>query len=117
VKLLANENFPLAGVLFLRSAGYDIAAIGVDRPGISDISVMEIAISEQRTILTFDRDYGTLIYKHGYRPSNGVIYLRLYEFRPEEPGEIVHELLHTMKIPTGSTFTVYDGSTIRQRTY
>ncbi len=61
MKLLANENFPKASVLLLRSLGYDITSIGEDNPSISDQSVMEIATAEERIILTFDRDYGELI--------------------------------------------------------
>lgn len=115
--MLANENFPLASVLYLRNAGHDVAAIGVDYPGVSDKYVMEIAIAEQRVILTFDRDYGTLIYKHGYKPPQGVIYLRLNEYLPHEPGVIVQNLLGTVQIQTEVTFTVFDGKTLRQRKY
>lgn len=117
VKLLANENFPKASVLLLRSLGYDITSIGEDNPSISDQSVMEIADAEQRLILTFDRDYGELIYKHNYKPPQGVIYLRLEKYSPEEPAMHVHELLTVLKIETERTLTVYDGLNVRQRRY
>jgi len=61
MKLLANENFPLKSILYLRSKGFDISSIGTDNPSIMDNVVMKIAIDEKRTILTFDRDYGELI--------------------------------------------------------
>jgi predicted nuclease of predicted toxin-antitoxin system len=77
MKLLANENFPLRSVLYLRSKGYDITSIGTDNPSIQDHVVMAIAMREERTILTFDRDYGELIFKYNYKPKAGVIYLRL----------------------------------------
>lgn len=117
MKLLANENFPRASVVYLRNAGYDISAIGDNHLGISDKYVMELAMAEDRTIITFDRDYGELIYKHGYRPQAGVIYLRLDEFTPLQPAEIIEYLIRTVKIQTVSTFTVYDGDTLRQRKY
>ncbi|HEV2830859.1 MAG TPA: DUF5615 family PIN-like protein, partial [Hanamia sp.] len=60
--------------MLLRSLGYNITSIGEDNPSISDRAVMEIAESEQRIILTFDRDYGELIYKYNYKPSQGVVY-------------------------------------------
>ncbi len=71
MKLLANENFPKASVLLLRSLGYNITSIGEENHSVSEQSVMEIAETEQRTILTFARDYGELIYKHNYKPSQG----------------------------------------------
>ena len=76
IKILANENFPLKSVRLMYDAGFDIKAIGIDNPGITDKQVMAIAINEQRTIITFDRDYGELIFKFGYKPETGVIYLR-----------------------------------------
>jgi predicted nuclease of predicted toxin-antitoxin system len=117
VKLLANENFPKASVLLLRSLGYNITSIGEDNPSISDRAVMEIAESEQRIILTFDRDYGELIYKYNYKPSQGVVYLRLNTYSPEEPGKHVHQLLTVLHIETERSLTVYDGTNIRQRKY
>ncbi len=117
MKLLANENFPKASVLLLRKLGYDVTSIGEDNPSISDNSVMEIAEAEQRIILTFDRAYGELIYKHNYKPKQGVIYLRLENYSPEEPAIHVHELLSVSKIETDRTLTVYDGKNVRQRKY
>lgn len=78
---------------------------------------MELAIAEERTIITFDRDYGELIYKHGYKPAGGVIYLRLEEYSPNQPGEMIADLIGNVAIQTAATFTVYDGTTLRQRKY
>jgi len=100
VKLFANENFPKASVLLLREFGYDITSIGEDQPGISDQSVLEMAQNQQRLIITFDRDYGELIFKYDYKPNQGVLYLRLSEYSPEAPAKIVHDLLHKSKLET-----------------
>lgn len=117
MKLLANENFPLQSVLYLRSRGFDISAIGTDNSGIQDQSVMTIAINEERTILTFDRDYGELIFKHNYRPRKGVIYLRLQEYKPDEPGRLIEELLNNNEYNFDNSLTVVDRNGIRQRKY
>ena len=69
MRFLANEHFMTAGVRVLRDAGFDVAFIGEDSPSIKDWEVMEIAISTNRTILTHDRDYGELVFKHG--PAGG----------------------------------------------
>ena len=77
MKLLANENFPLASTNFLRENGHDVVAIGVDFAGFTDPAVIALANSQSRTIVTFDADYGELIFKYGLKPEKGVIYLRL----------------------------------------
>ncbi|MEQ8472314.1 MAG: DUF5615 family PIN-like protein [Marinoscillum sp.] len=65
MKFLANENVPITSVNYLKSMGFDITSIGVDDPGISDEHVMTLAIEQDRTIITYDSDYGELIFKHG----------------------------------------------------
>ena len=58
VKLLANENIPLASIKALRVADFDILAIVEDCPSEKDSQVLALAAKEQRVLITFDRDYG-----------------------------------------------------------
>lgn len=117
MKLLANENFPILSVLYLRNKGFDISSIGTDNPSIQDHAVMAIAIKEERTILTFDRDYGELIFKHNYKPKEGVIYLRLDAYKAEDPGMLVEELINNEEYDFRNALTVVDKNGIRQRRY
>ena len=117
MKFLANENFPLPSVHVLRELGYDINAITETTPSISDREVMAIATETDRTILTFDKDYGELIFKYGYKPSAGVIFLRLEHFLPNEPGVIIHDLLSNHITDMSRLFVVFDGEDIRRRSY
>ncbi|WP_236587595.1 DUF5615 family PIN-like protein [Marivirga aurantiaca] len=77
---------------------------------------MNLAMNENLTILTHDSDYGELIFKYGYKPQEGVIYFRLFEFEPIEPATILLQLMET-----GHKFvnrlTVVDERSIRQRPY
>ena len=41
MKLLANENVPLASVRALRDLGHDVASIAEDSPGVSDEEVVD----------------------------------------------------------------------------
>lgn len=61
MRFLADENFPKSSYLKIKQAGFDILSIGKDYAGITDESVMQIAIGEGRVILTFDSDFGRLI--------------------------------------------------------
>lgn len=88
MKFLANENFPIASFKILNNIGWDIEQIGNTNNGITDNEVMAIAMNESRIIITFDSDYGELVFKYGYKPP-GVIYLRIQDFKPEYPGKFV----------------------------
>lgn len=117
IRLLANENFPLTSVKILEKLGYDIKYIGIDNPGIPDTRVLNIAVSEQRTILTLDRDYGELIFKKSFRPQMRVIYLRLTDLKPEQPAKLLADLFKSDEIQFAGRLTVISEKTIRQRKY
>src|SRR5665647_984817 len=117
MKLLANENFPYKNIYYLRARGYDVLSIGIDNPRIKDSEIMTIAINEVRTILTFDRDYGELIFRYDYKPEKGVIYLRLEEYEPQEPGLLIESIINNKEIDLTRALTVVDKNGIRQRKY
>lgn len=117
MKFLANENVPLLSVKILEENGYDIISVGRDFAGYLDHEVMELAMKENRTIITFDRDYGELIFKKGYKPDEGVIYIRWDNYKPNEPGEYLIELFEHRNIDYKRTLTVISENSIRQRKY
>lgn len=117
MKLLANENFPQTSVKILKDAGYDIVSVGDEFAGILDSEVIGFANKEYRIILTFDRDYGELIFKRGYRPYSGVIYLRWEIFQPDEPGKYLIELFNSKDMRFEGMLTVIGLDHIRQRKF
>ena len=118
MKLLANENFPLDTSILLRQAGYDVLCIGEDFAGVMDDEVMNLAIEQDRIILTFDRDYGELIFKHGYMPPRGVIYFRLGITTETDLFEILIDLLTNPTLSFDHCLTVSTGKgRFKQRNY
>ena len=111
MKLLANENFPMISKRLIKEAGFDITHIGEEAFGIMDEEVVELSIKEERVILTFDSDYGTLIFREGYRPY-GVIYLRFKEFQAQMPAELLLNLFSDKNIEFEHNFTVIDSNNI-----
>lgn len=112
--LLANENFPLASVELLRKAQHDVLAICEYKPGSSDKEIMELASLQERIILTFDRDYGELIYKYKENLPLGIIYLKFIPRYASQPGEYVLQLLENENIELINKFTVCELMRIRQ---
>lgn len=94
-RILANENFPLASVNVLRRAGHDVLSVTETSPGSSDSSILELAFSQQRILVTFDRDYGELVYLRNLPCPSAIILLRFDPATPEDAGEMVSALLST----------------------
>lgn len=117
MKFLADGNFPTTSVHYLPNRGFDVTAIGIDNPGISDEQPIKIATQEQRTILTFGSDYGELIFMHNYQPLAGLVYNRVLPNSPESPGKLIKEIILSGKIKFEQILTVVDSHGIRQRRY
>lgn len=117
MKLLANENIPLASVLYLRANGFDVLYIAELFKGITDIEVLQLANEQERIIITFDQDYGTLIFQNGFKPPFGVIFLRFTIYAPIEPGQIIEKCSKLNYLNFSYTFTVIDERSIRQKQY
>jgi hypothetical protein len=87
-------------------------------PGATDIEVLATASADARILVTFDRDYGELIYRQKRPVPLGVVFLRIPPAFPLQPAEI---LLSMEKLKgfgewgLEGQFTVINVRDIRQR--
>jgi predicted nuclease of predicted toxin-antitoxin system len=112
---LANENFPFLSVRLLREAGHRVVSIIQETPGSKDVNILKRAHTEKLIILTFDRDYGELIYRHKVLPPAGVVYFRFAPATPLEPAEILLNVIDKADLSVIGKFTIVGRDRIRQR--
>jgi predicted nuclease of predicted toxin-antitoxin system len=93
MRFLANENFPDPSIHALRDAGHDVQSIRTNAPGIADHKVIRMAQAEHRIILTFDKDYGELIFKGGIDSPPAVLFLRYRGKDPLAAARLIQETL------------------------
>jgi predicted nuclease of predicted toxin-antitoxin system len=77
MRFLANENFPGDAVEALRDQGHDVTWIRTDAPGITDPEVLNRAQSDERILLTFDKDFGELAFRSHLPATCGIILFRV----------------------------------------
>lgn len=94
MRFLANENVAGDTVGALRQRGHDVAWIRTEAPGASDLDVLRRAAEEERTLVTFDKDFGELAYRSGLAPSGGIILLRI---RGSEPSAVTHVVVAALE--------------------
>jgi predicted nuclease of predicted toxin-antitoxin system len=63
LKLLADENIDAAIIAWLRSTRLDVAWIAEIEPSISESAVIQLARSQDRTLLANDLDFGELAFR------------------------------------------------------
>ena len=114
-KLLANENFPAPAIKKLRGAGIDVVAVAETMPAASDASVLAFARSEGRWIVTFDRDYGELVFKENLPPPPAILYLRQEPYPPEHAADIVLAMLSEPLQADGFLVVLSERSVRRKR--
>ena len=63
------------------------------------------AIRDGRIVLTFDRDYGELIFRHKARNVPGVVHFRFTPALPDEAGKILSDTLKERRVALAGKFT------------
>lgn len=76
MKFLADENVPQELIDVLLQNHIDILSVRPTHSGISDEEVVILSNTEKRTIISFDKDFGKLIFQKGIKPKEGIILIR-----------------------------------------
>ena len=90
---LVDESCDVALSRVLIEGGHDVMEVRKIKPGADDAWVINLAIFEKRILLTEDKDFGRLIYAHGYK-AIGVIFLR---YPVSERNQIAQDLVELVK--------------------
>jgi hypothetical protein len=75
-KFLADENVPGDAVEAARQAGHDVAGIVESSPSVSDDAVLAVSLAQRRVLVTFGKDLGELVFRHGKSATCGVVLVR-----------------------------------------
>jgi predicted nuclease of predicted toxin-antitoxin system len=112
--LLADES--VAGTIIerLRTDGYTVSAIGELSPGVPDTHVLSEADRTQAILVTEDKDFGELVYRHS-ATHHGVVLIRLAGLSRAVRATVVSEAFKTHAAEFVSAFTVIAPTGIRIR--
>jgi hypothetical protein len=80
MKFLADENIEREFVEALREADFDVLSVRESYVGFADDEILQIAADEKAVILTYDMDFGELIFRFGLQ-SHGVIFFANSRFK------------------------------------
>lgn len=86
-RLLLDANFPAPAARRLREAGLDVVEGARECQAWPDERILARAVAEARWLVTFDRDYGDLVFKRHLPAPPVIVLLREPNYRPAEPAE------------------------------
>ena len=114
MRLLADENIPRLVVEFICSRGHDAIWVGKVAPGIKDQEVLSLATTQKRTLITFDTDFGELVFRLGLAAPFGIILFRL---PPDSLSGISQSIVRALESQEDwvNRFSVVDENRIRTR--
>ena len=114
MRLLADKNIPRLVVEFICSRGHDAIWVGEVAPGIGDRDVLSLATTQKRTLITFDTDFGELVFRLGFGAPFGIILFRL---PPDLPPGIAQSIVRALESQEDwmNRFSVVDENRIRTR--
>ena len=116
MRFLIDENIPGPIVKAIISSGHDVLWIQEIAPGIDDREVLSYATDAERTLITFDKGFGELVFQERVKAPFGII---LFRFPPgassTSQAQTVVKVLESRTDWTGHFFSVSDTGRIRPR--
>lgn len=109
-----DENQARSTINLLKMAGHDVVSISSIEPGATDSRVLLLARETSRILVTFDSDFGDLIFQHGELPPRAILYLRLHPIDPIAAASLVSEAL---RLPTEGLLVVCAREGMRRRAF
>jgi len=83
-------------------------------PGVSDTDVLDVANRENAILLTFDKDFGDLVFRQR-RVSRGVILIRLHGLSPDQKAALVADMIQNNGPELPRAFSVLTPKKVRIR--
>jgi len=75
LRFLADESCDFAAVRALRREAFDVLSVAEVSPGADDAHVLASALTENRVLITEDKDFGQLVFAAGNK-NVGVVLIR-----------------------------------------
>ncbi len=114
MKILADENIEREFIEALREADFDVMSVRESYIGFADDEILQIAVTEKAVILTYDTDFGELVFRFSLK-SYGVILLRLSGLSLAEKIDKTILAIREHEAELENAFTVISENSVRIR--
>jgi predicted nuclease of predicted toxin-antitoxin system len=114
VTIVADESVDRQIVDRLRADGHDVWFIAELEPGIEDEEVLRMSRESSAILLTADKDFGELVFRHR-RLHSGILLIRLAGLAPDAKAEMVAAVFERHANELHMNFAVLSSRALRLR--
>ncbi len=115
MNILADESVEAPIIARLLQDGHSVIAIATVSPGVTDLAVLEWAVSEGLLLLTAGRDFGDMILRDAHEaPHAGVVLYRLRRLSLAEKADRVSSAFATHAAEFADAFMVVERDRVRR---
>lgn len=112
MRFLVDECAGPAVASWLRGEGHDVFSVFDEARGSDDATIIRNAWTEDRIIITADKDFGTMVFRERH-PHHGVVLLRLVDERAPAKIAALKGLLGTHADRVRDQFVVVTDTQVR----
>ena len=114
MRIIVNENVTGTVIGTLRQRGHDVVSVKESMRGADDASILHRAETDNRLVVTHDKDFGELAFRHRLPASCGIVLFRLSGEDPSSDNQRVVDVLDSRTDWAGH-FSVVTDDRIRMR--
>jgi predicted nuclease of predicted toxin-antitoxin system len=114
MRVIVNENITGTVIRELRQRGHDVLSVKESMRGADDTSILQRAVVEQRLVVTQDKDFGELAFRHRLPASCGIILFRMSGASPSADNQCIIDVIDS-RSDWLAHFSVVTGDRIRMR--
>ena len=114
LKFLVDADVGKKVEKWMQGNGYDVKSVRSINPKAKDSEILNLAVHEDRMVITMDKDFGELVYNSGKKHS-GVLILRLEDATGDQKVQIVKKILNEYIDKIEHKFCVFQDGRLRIR--
>jgi len=114
LKFLVDVGIGKKVEAYLKSQGYDTKTVRDIDSRMEDKEIIQKAVSENRMVVTMDKDFGELVY-HSSMKHSGVLLLRMEDATGQEKLQIIKNILTKYSEQIKNCFCVFQNNRFRIR--
>ena len=112
MRFLVDECTGPAVAEWLRGVHHDVFSVFEQGRGMDDDEIIRRALTENRVLVTNDKDFGEMVYRDRH-PHRGIVLLRLENERAENKIAVMQRLLKNHADRLADQFVVVTETTVR----